>query len=53
MGEVVDPSQNFYSPHHVSSSDNPSFLIVPITLEGPNYHHWSHLFQTSLNSRTR
>jgi len=26
---------------HLNSSDNPSFLIVPIILEGLNYHHWS------------
>jgi len=50
MGEVVDPSQKFCSPYHVSSSNNPSFLIVSI-LEGPNYHHWYHLFQTSLISK--
>jgi len=45
MGEVVDPSQIFCSPYHVSSSDNPSFLIVLIILEGPNYHHWFHYFK--------
>jgi len=53
MVEIVDPSQDFSSPYHVSSSDNPSFLIVPIILEGPNYHHWSHSFQMSLISKNK
>jgi len=53
MGEVVDPSQIFCSPYHVSSFDNPFFLIISIILEGPNYHHWSRLFQMSPFQRTR
>ncbi|XP_068503595.1 uncharacterized protein [Phaseolus vulgaris] len=53
MGEVDDPSQDLSSPYHVSSSDNPSFLIVPIILEGPNYHHWSRSFQMSLISKNK
>ncbi|XP_068486835.1 uncharacterized protein [Phaseolus vulgaris] len=47
MGEVDDPSQD------LSSSENPSFLIVPIILEGPNYHHWSRSFQMSLISKNK
>ena len=47
MGEVDDPSQD------LSSSENPSFLIVPIILEGPNYHHWSRSFQISLISKNK
>ncbi|XP_068461640.1 uncharacterized protein [Phaseolus vulgaris] len=53
MGEVDDPSQDLSSPYHVSSSDNPSFLIVPIILEGLNYHHWSRSFQMSLISKNK
>jgi len=53
MGEVVDPLQDLCSPYHVSSSDNPFFLIVPIILEGPNYHHWSPLLQMSLISKNK
>ena len=53
MAEIVDPSQDFSSPYHVSSSDNPSCLIVPIILEGPNYHHWSRSFQMSLISKNK
>ena len=53
MGEFDDPSQDLNSPYHVSSSDNPSFLIVPIILEGPNYHHWSCSFQMSLISMNK
>ena len=53
MGEVDDPSQDLSSPYHVSSSDNPSFLIVSIILEGPNYHHWSRSFQISLISKNK
>ena len=52
-GEVDDPSQDLSSPYHVSSSDNPSFLIVPIILEGPDYHHWSRSFQISLISKNK
>jgi len=53
MGEVVDPSQDLSSPYHVSSSDNPSFFIVPIILEGSNYHRWSCSFQMSLISKNK
>jgi len=53
MGEVDDPSQDLSSPYHVSSSDNLSFLIVPIILEGPNYHHWFRSFQMSLISNNK
>ena len=53
MGEVDDPSQDLSSPYHVSSSDNPSFLIIPIILEGPNYHQWSRSFQMSLISKNK
>nr|KYP69418.1 hypothetical protein KK1_008608 [Cajanus cajan] len=53
MAEVIDPSQDLSSPYHVSSSDNPSFLIVPNVLEGPNYHHWSHSFRMSLISKNK
>ncbi|XP_068466534.1 uncharacterized protein [Phaseolus vulgaris] len=53
MGEVDDPSQDLSSPYHVSSSDNPSVLIVPIILDGPNYHHWSRSFQISLISKNK
>ena len=53
MGEVGDPSQDLSSPYHVSSSDNPSFLIVLVILEGPNYHHWSRSFQMSLISKNK
>ena len=53
MGEVDDPSQDLSSPYHVSSSNNHSFLIVPIILEGPNYHHWSRSFQMSLISKNK
>jgi len=53
MVEIVDFSQNFSLPYHVSSFDNPFFLIVFVVLEGPNYHHWSHSFQISLISRNK
>jgi len=52
-GEVIDPSQKFCFPYHGSSYDNPSFLIVSIIVEGPNYHHWSRLFQTSMISKNK
>jgi len=49
----MDPLQNLTNPYYLHLRENPGMVLVTPTLDGSNYHEWSHGMKRELLSKNK